>query len=63
MPGMSGIELGEAIREDHFGLPVILAPGYSHALATHGASGFELIHKPYSIEQVARSLVAAAALG
>jgi len=59
MPGMSGIELGEVIRTRFPGLPVILASGYSPALATGGAHGFELIDKPYSIESVTRVLAGA----
>jgi PAS domain S-box-containing protein len=60
MPGMTGIELGQAIRLQYPGLPVILTSGYSPALATGGAQGFELIDKPYSIESVTRVLAGAA---
>jgi len=60
MPGMSGIELGKAIRVQFPGLPVILTSGYSPALATGGSQGFELIDKPYSIESVTRVLAFAA---
>jgi DNA-binding NtrC family response regulator len=61
MPGMTGIEMGREIRRLHGGLPVILASGYSHVLAAGGTDGFELIHKPYSIDQVSRILRRAAA--
>lgn len=61
MPGMTGIEMGREIRRLHGGLPVVLASGYSHVLAADGADGFELIHKPYSIDQVSRILRHAAA--
>jgi DNA-binding NtrC family response regulator len=60
MPGMTGIEMGREIRRLHGGLPVILASGYSHVLAADGTDGFELIHKPYSIDQVSRILRRAA---
>jgi signal transduction histidine kinase/ActR/RegA family two-component response regulator len=60
MPGMSGIELGERIRQGHADLPVVLTSGYSHILAQDGAHGFELLHKPYSIEQLSRVLQKAA---
>lgn len=30
--------------------------GYSHVFAQEGAHGFELLHKPYSIEDLARVL-------
>ena len=56
MPGMTGIELGREIRRLYHGLPVVLTSGYSHVLAQDGASGFELLHKPYSVEQLAHVL-------
>lgn len=54
MPGMSGIDLAQEIRRLHPGLPVILTSGYSHVLAQNGTHGFELLHKPYSVEQLSR---------
>jgi signal transduction histidine kinase/ActR/RegA family two-component response regulator len=60
MPGMTGIEMGREIRRLHGDLPVVLASGYSHVLAAGGTDGFELIHKPYSIDQVSRILRRAA---
>ncbi|RRV10224.1 PAS domain-containing sensor histidine kinase [Pseudomonas sp. v388] len=56
MPGMNGIDLAHLIREHHHDLPVLLASGYSHVLAKNGTYGFELLHKPYSIEQLSRLL-------
>ena len=56
MPGMSGIDLAHEIRRQHHDLPVLLASGYSHVLAQNGTYGFELLHKPYSIEQLSRLL-------
>ncbi|MEW9856500.1 PAS domain S-box protein [Novosphingobium sp. M1R2S20] len=56
MPGMSGIELGLEIRRREPGLPVILTSGYSHVLAQEGSHGFELLQKPYSIEDLTRVL-------
>lgn len=56
MPGMSGVELGREIRRLYPDLPVILTSGYSHVLAQNGAEGFDLLHKPYSIEQLSRLL-------
>lgn len=52
MPGMSGIEMGEEIRFLYGHLPVVLTSGYSHVLAENGTHGFELLHKPYSMEQL-----------
>jgi CheY-like chemotaxis protein len=60
MPGMDGIELGQEIRRLYHDLPVVLTSGYSHVLAQNGTYGFELLHKPYSIEQLARVLSKAA---
>ncbi len=56
MPGMNGVELGLEIRRREPGLPIILTSGYSHVLAQEGSHGFELLHKPYSIEDLTRVL-------
>jgi DNA-binding NtrC family response regulator len=56
MPGMTGIELAQEIRRRHPDLPVVLTSGYSHVLAEHGSYGFELLQKPYSVEQLSRVL-------
>lgn len=56
MPGMSGIELAQEIRRRYFDLPVVLTSGYSHVLSQNGSFGFELLQKPYSIEQLASVL-------
>jgi PAS domain S-box-containing protein len=56
MPGMNGIDLAHRIRRDHHDLPVLLASGYSHVLSQNGTRGFELLHKPYSVEQLSRLL-------
>src|SRR5260370_25183822 len=56
MPGMTGIDLAKEIRRRHFDLPVVLTSGYSQMLSQNGSYGFELLQKPYSIEQLARAL-------
>jgi two-component system NtrC family sensor kinase len=56
MPGMTGIELAQEIRRRHPGLPVVLTSGYSHVLSENGSYGFELLQKPYTIEQLSRAL-------
>jgi two-component system, NtrC family, sensor kinase len=56
MPGMSGIELAQEIRRLRPDLPVVLTSGYSQVLAQQGSHGFELLQKPYSIEQLSRML-------
>jgi PAS domain S-box-containing protein len=57
MPGMSGIDLAGRIREQYPDLPVVLTSGYSHVLAENGSDGFELLHKPYSLDQLSRMLL------
>lgn len=56
MPGTNGIELGEEIRRRYPKLPIVLTSGYSNVLAQNGTHGFELLHKPYSVEQLSRVL-------
>lgn len=56
MPGMTGIELAQEIRRHHADLPVVLTSGYSHVLSQHGSTGYELLQKPYAVEQLARVL-------
>jgi CheY-like chemotaxis protein len=56
MPGMSGVDLAEKVRERYPSLPIILTSGYSHVLAEEGSHGFTLIHKPYSADGLARAL-------
>ena len=56
MPGMSGIDLAKEIRRRYSDLPVVLTSGYSQALSQNGSYGFELLQKPYSIEQLSRVL-------
>jgi PAS domain S-box-containing protein len=56
MPGMSGIELAERIRETHPSLPVLLTSGYSAVLAQEGSRGFPLLAKPYSARELETAL-------
>jgi len=56
MPGMTGLDLAQEIRRRRLDLPVVLTSGYSHVLSQNGSSGFELLQKPYSIEQLSRVL-------
>ena len=60
MPGMNGVDLARAIQRLHPDLPVVLTSGYSHVLAQTGTNGFELLQKPYSVEQLSRTLQAVA---
>lgn len=56
MPGISGIELAQIIRREYPQIPIVLTSGYSHVLAENGQHGYELLHKPYSVEQLSRAL-------
>jgi PAS domain S-box-containing protein len=56
MPGMSGIELGHAVRARWPDLEVVLTSGYSHVIADEGMHGFDLLKKPYSIEGLLAAL-------
>jgi PAS domain S-box-containing protein len=56
MPGLDGVSLGKEIRRRHPGLPFVLNSGYSHVLADDESHGFDLLHKPYSAEDLARML-------
>ena len=57
MPGgMSGVELGREVRHHYPNIPVVLTSGYSHVLAEEGRHGFEVLHKPYAVEDVSRVL-------
>jgi PAS domain S-box-containing protein len=56
MPGMNGVELAHRIRATYHDLPVLLGSGYSNVLAQNGTFGFELLRKPYSIEELSRLL-------
>ncbi len=52
MPGITGVELGQEIRRHWPDLRVVLTTGYSHVLAEQQNHGFELLRKPYSLEDL-----------
>lgn len=56
MPGMTGIDLAQEIRRRKLDLPIVLTSGYSQVLSQRGSHGFELLQKPYSIDQLTRVL-------
>jgi PAS domain S-box-containing protein len=56
MPGLNGVELGRIIRQRWPTLPVLLTSGYSHVLAEDGRHGFEILRKPYAVEDLSRIL-------
>jgi len=61
MPGMSGIELEREVRSRYPGLPVVLTSGYSSVLAEQDSHDFEILRKPYSLDELARVLARASA--
>ncbi|WP_259218460.1 hybrid sensor histidine kinase/response regulator [Bradyrhizobium centrosematis] len=60
MPGMTGLDLAQAIRDRGIDVPIVLTTGYSQALSQDGVAGFDLVQKPYSVEELSRVLHRAA---
>jgi DNA-binding NtrC family response regulator len=56
MPGMNGVDLAREIARLHPALPVVLTSGFSNVLADGGCEGFDLVHKPYTIDDVDAAL-------
>ena len=56
MPGLDGVSLGQEIRQRLPHMPFVLTSGYSHVLSDDGHHGFELLQKPYSVEDLSRVL-------
>ncbi|HEX8307248.1 MAG TPA: ATP-binding protein [Allosphingosinicella sp.] len=50
MPGMSGIELAEALGPVLPGVPVVLTTGYSDEISRAGGAGRPVVFKPYRLE-------------
>jgi DNA-binding NtrC family response regulator len=59
MPGINGVEVANEIRRIAPHVPVILTSGYSNNLAAGERPDFELLHKPYSVNDLTRVLTAA----
>ena len=55
MPDMSGIELADRLEELRPNLPVLLATGFSEALAG-GSNRFSVVSKPYDVGSLARAI-------
>ena len=55
MPGITTSE-NTTSKRSAFDLPVVLTSGYSQVLSQSGNHDFELLQKPYSIEELARAL-------
>ena len=56
MPRMTGLELVEELRQLNPNIPVILTSGYSTVLAERATHEFALLQKPYSIDELARTI-------
>jgi PAS domain S-box-containing protein len=59
MPGMSGVELAQAIRKQRPDLPVVLATGYSDEILSGAGASFEILRKPYDTRSLGKAIVAA----
>ena len=56
MPGIGGVELARMIGRRWPKVGVVLTSGYSDALAADAHHGFLLLRKPYSMEELSRTL-------
>jgi signal transduction histidine kinase/CHASE2 domain-containing sensor protein len=50
--GMNGLELAQVIEAEFPGLPILLTSGYSDVAANAVTRGFQVIPKPYRIEEL-----------
>jgi len=55
MPGLSGVALARRIREDHPGVPVLLATGYSDEILKRG-SEFVVLGKPFGAADLSKAM-------
>jgi signal transduction histidine kinase/ActR/RegA family two-component response regulator len=56
MPVLDGVALGQHIRRRFPRIPFVLTSGFSHVLNGDGNHGFDLLQKPYSVEDLSRVL-------
>ncbi len=57
MPGMSGLDLAQQIRQNHGGIPVLLASGYSSKqFIPKDQREFPILRKPYKLETLAAGI-------
>jgi PAS domain S-box-containing protein len=57
MPGMSGVQLAEKIREKHKRVPLLLATGYSEEIVSRG-SEFAVLAKPFGAADLSKAMAA-----
>jgi CheY-like chemotaxis protein len=56
MPGMSGLQLAERLREQAPGLAIVLTTGFSDEISGAGTGGLPVVYKPYRLETLAAVL-------
>lgn len=56
MPGLSGVELADRLRQSRPDLPIVLATGYSADVVASTASGYQIVRKPYDAYAVSTAL-------
>jgi CheY-like chemotaxis protein len=59
MPGLSGVQLAQAIGEQQPGLPVLLATGFSDELLGENSRRFQVVRKPYDVAMLADAIAKA----
>jgi len=59
MPGISGVELAQAVRQLRPEMPVVLATGYSDEILSGAGADFEILRKPYDTLSLGKAIVAA----
>jgi signal transduction histidine kinase len=62
MPGMTGLELADKLKQRRPQLPIILTTGYSEGIIAAGSRGLPVIPKPYRIETLADAVDQALAM-
>ncbi len=58
MPGMTGVQMAVAIREQRLELPILLATGFSDELLGENAGRFAVVRKPYDVPALAKGIAA-----
>ncbi|HEY0412151.1 MAG TPA: ATP-binding protein [Allosphingosinicella sp.] len=61
MPGMTGLELAERLRETMPGLPIVLTTGFSDEIGRVGDGGLPILYKPYRADTLRETLARALA--
>ena len=56
MPGITGLELAQKLKQRHPRLPIVLTTGYSERMIATGAQSFPVLPKPFRLETLASTL-------